>query len=121
MPLSNVIGLFFPVAVALGIGAAIFAYYYGTERPQSYDTDDPRRRRKFSACYSNSNNNNSNSQINPADVCVICLNDVDPGQTMKILPCLHKFHKKCIDEWIRNDFQKSCPICRTSVNQRCNF
>lgn len=117
MPLSNVLGFFFPVAVAIGIGAAIFAYYYGTEQPQSHGPDDYRRRRKSVSNFTEQ----VNRTLDTSEVCVICLNDVISTQSMKILPCLHKFHKKCIDEWIRNDYQKSCPICRTSINQRNGF
>lgn len=33
------------------------------------------------------------------------------------LPCMHAFHCKCIDNWLKNNTK--CPICRTNV--RVNY
>ncbi|KAK9665262.1 hypothetical protein RND81_14G101100 [Saponaria officinalis] len=47
------------------------------------------------------------------DTCSICLSSYQPRETLKILPeCLHRFHKDCIDQWLRS--KGVCPICRTS-------
>ena len=32
--------------------------------------------------------------------CVVCRDDIKPGQLCRRLPCLHLFHKECIDQWI---------------------
>ena len=49
--------------------------------------------------------------------CSICLEKVNIGDKMKILPCSetvnHKFHSKCIDEWFRQ--RDTCPICRSTI------
>lgn len=44
------------------------------------------------------------------DVCSICLDNKDKAI---VLDCNHKFHKKCIAEWIKR--KDVCPICKTSV------
>ena len=31
------------------------------------------------------------------------------------LPCGHRFHHRCIFQWVR--MQPNCPICRTDINQ----
>ncbi|XP_059248605.1 E3 ubiquitin-protein ligase ZSWIM2 [Mustela nigripes] len=45
----------------------------------------------------------------PGYQCRLCLKAFHPGQHTRLLPCTHKFHRKCIDSWL---FYKcnSCPI-----------
>lgn len=61
------------------------------------------------------------AQITPEDVavrdgeepptCCICFEEYVPHvDQRKILPCLHKFHAHCIDEWLGRD--ACCPICK---------
>lgn len=49
--------------------------------------------------------------------CCICLDKVNVGEKMKVLPCSptvnHKFHSKCIDEWFRQ--HDTCPVCRSTI------
>jgi hypothetical protein len=40
---------------------------------------------------------------------MICLEAVKPGDSMRTVPCLHSFHKDCIDPWLRT--KSTCPIC----------
>lgn len=36
--------------------------------------------------------------------CVICICDFEPRQTLRVLPCSHEFHAKCVDKWLRVSF-----------------
>ncbi|KAK6109836.1 Ring finger domain family protein [Brugia pahangi] len=46
-------------------------------------------------------------------VCVICQCDFEKRDMVRMLPCAHHFHLKCIDKWLRGN--RTCPICRQNV------
>ncbi|KAJ4870775.1 RING/U-box superfamily protein [Raphanus sativus] len=43
-------------------------------------------------------------------VCVICLEGWKEEDTVKEMPCKHRFHGGCIEKWL--GFHGSCPVCR---------
>ncbi|KAL7613449.1 hypothetical protein Lser_V15G06058 [Lactuca serriola] len=55
----------------------------------------------------------STVQVENLQECAVCLEKPTIGETIRHLPCLHGFHKDCIDEWLRR--KTSCPICKSSV------
>ncbi|XVE91507.1 hypothetical protein REPUB_Repub01dG0015800 [Reevesia pubescens] len=42
--------------------------------------------------------------------CMVCLEEWNPGELAKRMPCKHKFHDKCIEKWL--GIHGSCPVCR---------
>jgi len=45
--------------------------------------------------------------------CAICLCDFETNEELRLLPCVHLFHKPCIDVWIRRQgLAASCPLCK---------
>ncbi len=48
--------------------------------------------------------------------CNVCLGPYELGDEVRTLPCRHKYHKQCIDPWLRTN--AICPICKCSVIQR---
>lgn len=45
--------------------------------------------------------------------CTVCLEQVNGGELVRSLPCLHQFHATCIDPWLRQ--QGTCPVCKLKV------
>ncbi|KAK9061158.1 hypothetical protein SSX86_018338 [Deinandra increscens subsp. villosa] len=45
--------------------------------------------------------------------CSVCLEQVNVGELVRSLPCLHQFHASCIDPWLRQ--QGTCPVCKFRV------
>jgi hypothetical protein len=49
----------------------------------------------------------------PPEQCSICMEEYRPGDSIRVLPCFHKYHKYCIDEWLRP--HGDCPVCKFSI------
>lgn len=74
------------------------------------------RNHQHTGATSNQINNLPQSTIQTdtvTETCAICLETPVKGETVRHLPCLHKFHKDCIDPWLRR--KTSCPVCKSSV------
>ncbi|XP_038906276.1 E3 ubiquitin-protein ligase RNF167-like [Benincasa hispida] len=57
------------------------------------------------------------------ETCCVCLSsmgnkdgdrDKGVGTSTSVLPCLHEFHKVCVDRWFE-ECRRTCPICRYSM------
>jgi len=48
------------------------------------------------------------------ETCCICLDDYVVGDKLRILPCGHAYHMKCIDPWLLKN-KRVCPQCRKKV------
>ncbi|XP_022145297.1 E3 ubiquitin-protein ligase SDIR1-like [Momordica charantia] len=46
--------------------------------------------------------------------CCVCLSSIEEGIETSVLPCLHEFHKVCVDRWFE-ERRRTCPICRYSM------
>lgn len=45
--------------------------------------------------------------------CIICMEDIKQGATLKLLSCGHKFHSRCIDRWLK--MKARCPVCNAPL------
>lgn len=39
--------------------------------------------------------------VRERESCSICMCDYVGGHEMRILPCIHNFHKDCVDQWLK--------------------
>ncbi|KAJ8305980.1 hypothetical protein KUTeg_016525 [Tegillarca granosa] len=46
--------------------------------------------------------------------CAICMCDFVLGEGLRFLPCMHTYHKTCIDDWLMRSF--TCPSCMEPVD-----
>ncbi|KAI8478554.1 E3 ubiquitin-protein ligase znrf3 [Branchiostoma belcheri] len=46
-------------------------------------------------------------------LCAICLEEFQDGQELRIVPCLHEFHKDCVDPWLLSN--RTCPLCMYNI------
>ena len=42
--------------------------------------------------------------------CAICIENYKSGDELRSLPCEHKFHKECVDNWLV--VKNNCPVCK---------
>ncbi|KAK6931196.1 Zinc finger, RING-type [Dillenia turbinata] len=48
-----------------------------------------------------------------AESCAICLEDFLQEELLKLMPCNHFYHEKCIKKWVEKS--RYCPICRCEL------
>lgn len=46
--------------------------------------------------------------------CPICMMDFTEGEPIRLLPCMHFYHMRCIDDWLMRSY--SCPTCMERVD-----
>ena len=52
------------------------------------------------------------------DSCSICLDDYGREDKLRCLPCLHRYHAGCIDDWLSRS--SVCPNCNVDVREAFN-
>lgn len=50
---------------------------------------------------------------NCLDQCLVCLEDYQPEEEVRVMKCRHVFHRTCVDEWMQKG-RNNCPTCRST-------
>lgn len=53
------------------------------------------------------------SLLKAAEECAICLSEVEAGSSVYDVACGHKFHEKCLEDWLNTS--ANCPACRYNI------
>ncbi|KAM8793546.1 E3 ubiquitin-protein ligase RNF38-like [Eudromia elegans] len=56
-----------------------------------------------------------NNHQSEQTLCVVCMCDFESRQLLRVLPCNHEFHAKCVDKWLKANC--TCPICRADASE----
>nr|XP_003226848.3 PREDICTED: RING finger protein 215 [Anolis carolinensis] len=51
------------------------------------------------------------------DCCAVCLDQFHKNQCLRVLPCLHEFHRDCVDPWLL--LHQTCPLCKHNILGNC--
>nr|XP_020450935.1 RING finger protein 44 isoform X5 [Monopterus albus] len=57
---------------------------------------------------------NPENHLSEQTLCVVCFSDFECRQLLRVLPCNHEFHAKCVDKWLKTN--RTCPICRADAS-----
>ena len=52
-------------------------------------------------------------QLDVDPKCVICQYDFCEGELVCTLPCKHKFHTECVEQWLQ--VRNECPFCKHEI------
>ena len=51
--------------------------------------------------------------------CMVCLVEYEKNEELRTMPCLHFFHRECIDKWLL-ERGSTCPICKFNIRKDYN-
>ncbi|KAJ8684298.1 hypothetical protein QAD02_020090 [Eretmocerus hayati] len=108
------------VMLVVGVGLGAMLYYFFANPPEPQQTSNRRRNNERSGNHTHwapsSQSNPRNRRPDPK--CMICLDDTNKDDAVRIIPCCHVFHQLCIEEWRVNgagEAKQSCPNCRNMI------
>ncbi|XP_007956204.1 E3 ubiquitin-protein ligase RNF43 [Orycteropus afer afer] len=61
----------------------------------------------------------SGSTCSSAPMCAICLEEFSEGQELRVISCLHEFHRTCVDPWLHQ--HRTCPLCMFNIVEGDTF
>mmetsp|Transcript_27801 Transcript_27801/g.62743 ORF Transcript_27801/g.62743 Transcript_27801/m.62743 type:complete len:292 (+) Transcript_27801:66-941(+) len=63
--------------------------------------------------YGSGGSGQENGKAEVQSQCVVCLEQFKSGEKLRMLPCLHRYHASCVDQWFA--LNSTCPVCKYQV------
>ncbi|KAI9351393.1 hypothetical protein BDR26DRAFT_978513 [Obelidium mucronatum] len=89
---------------------AVLSHHYSSERPHKSAAIEVVEGLQVRF----SEPNLEGSSCDDRQTCSICLEPYWEGDVIRILPCRHEFHIRCVDKWLM-DIVETCPLCKRSI------
>ncbi|KAE8987632.1 hypothetical protein PF005_g7597 [Phytophthora fragariae] len=67
---------------------------------------------QFRERHEDENQTEEDGEVNNT-VCAVCCDEFEAEEEVRALPCLHFYHRECIDQWLM--YHRQCPICKHVV------
>ncbi|KAK2513416.1 hypothetical protein Q9233_015562 [Columba guinea] len=66
---------------------------------------------------------NPNNHQSEQTLCVVCMCDFESRQLLRVLPCNHEFHAKCVDKWLKNigNYVMTMILCYDRIQSLENY
>ncbi|XP_014219641.1 E3 ubiquitin-protein ligase RNF13-like [Copidosoma floridanum] len=109
-------GLAVMLVVGVGLGAVLYYFFASTPHEQNQQ-NNRQRNRQHSYDWAQQSNESRNRRQDEKS-CMICLEDTNKDDAVRLVPCKHAFHKTCIEQWRvtgAGQARNRCPICRDMI------
>ncbi|XP_071477875.1 RING finger protein 150-like [Diadema antillarum] len=58
-------------------------------------------------------------EIVEMEACPVCLDIYKTNDILRVLPCMHAYHKSCVDQWLVEN--RTCPMCKLNILKALGF
>ncbi|KAK0615273.1 hypothetical protein B0T17DRAFT_511048 [Bombardia bombarda] len=87
-----------------------------TSRNDNNNNSEPEPKNVTGKSDRNSNDYGKNDFVDSSSCCPVCTDEFDDADDVRVLPCSHTFHQKCIDPWLLR-LAGTCPVCRADLTE----
>ncbi|XP_032680995.1 E3 ubiquitin-protein ligase RNF13-like isoform X1 [Odontomachus brunneus] len=106
--------LLLPFAIVVGICFLVMLIFMAVQIVRCIKDRRRQRRHRLPSSSLKKIPTHKYTKGDPYETCAICLDDYVEGEKLRVLPCAHAYHSKCIDPWLTKN-RRVCPVCKRKV------